>query len=100
MSLKSKYIVLIILGFAFYANAPAAAASYFNESPFYVPGGFNYGYVIDDGTPDAAAYKKAYKLVLDEKWNSAVKELNNFLRQTKYGPSRAVGCAFVSKAEN
>ena len=52
-----------------------------NESTIIKAEIFSFVDGTEDNGPDAVAYKKAYKLVLDEKWKDAIQEFSSFLNK-------------------
>ena len=74
---KSIKIILAIIYMTAFANASADITSLIGYGGIINTNEYN----GDENSPDAAAYKKAYELVLDEKWSDAVKAFSGFLRQ-------------------
>ena len=78
---KLLFIVSLIVVLPFYLKAstdiPASSKTGIVSSAVLI----HHGDIPDSDEPDAAAYKKAYNLVLDQKWNEAIKEFEAFIKK-------------------
>ena len=65
--------------------------------------GVTHAAAIDDQTKDSQAYKRAYTLILEEKWAEAIKELDNFIvsftRSAYMDDARYMKCLAMEKMD-
>ena len=78
---KFKIILLTIFCFALPASASVTSTLGGNGGTTVRTEVFSFTDAAEDNGPDAVAYKKAYKLVLDEKWKDAIQEFSDFLNK-------------------